>query len=131
MTHAFFKALLFLASGAVIISTHHEQDIFKMGGLRKKIPLVFWSFIVGGGTLVALPFITVGFYSKEAIIWETYAAGQTGLFWAGVCGAFLTAFYTFRLIYLVFFGQEKTQAHTLSGFSYGREIGRASCRERV
>lgn len=122
MTHAFFKALLFLASGAVIISTHHEQDIFKMGGLRKKIPLVFWSFMVGGGALVALPFITVGFYSKETIIWETYAAGQTGLFWAGVCGAFLTAFYTFRLIYLVFFGQEKTQAHTLSGFSYAMPL---------
>lgn len=118
MTHAFFKALLFLASGAVIVATHHEQDIFKMGGLRKKIPLVFWSFVVGGGALVALPFITVGFYSKEAIIWETYATGYMGLFWAGVFGAFLTAFYTFRLIWITFFGQEKTHAHSLSGISY-------------
>lgn len=118
MTHAFFKALLFLASGAVIISTHHEQNIFKMGGLRKKIPLVFWSFMVGGGALVAIPFITVGFYSKEAIIWETYATGHMWLFWAGVFGAFLTAFYTFRLIYLVFFGQEKSHAQSLSGLSY-------------
>ncbi|MCL1623180.1 NADH-quinone oxidoreductase subunit L [Moraxella sp. Tifton1] len=118
MTHAFFKALLFLASGAVIISTHHEQNIFKMGGLRKKIPLVFYSFVVGGGALVALPFVTVGFYSKEAILWETYATGHMALFWAGAFGAFLTAVYTFRLIYLVFFGQEKTQAHPLSGLSY-------------
>ena len=118
MTHAFFKALLFLASGAVIISTHHEQNIFKMGGLRKKIPLVFWSFMVGGGALVAIPFITVGFYSKEAIIWETYATGHMSLFWAGVFGAFLTAIYTFRLIYLVFFGQEKTHGEKLTGISY-------------
>lgn len=118
MTHAFFKALLFLASGAVIISTHHEQNIFKMGGLRQKIPLVFWSFVVGGGALVALPFVTVGFYSKEAIIWETFATGQMTLFWAGVFGAFLTAVYTFRLIYLVFFGQAKTHADKLTGVSY-------------
>ncbi|UNU73055.1 NADH-quinone oxidoreductase subunit L [Moraxella nasovis] len=118
MTHAFFKALLFLASGAVIISTHHEQNIFKMGGLRKKIPLVFWSFVVGGGALVALPFVTVGFYSKEAILWETYATGHMGLFYAGVFGAFLTAIYTFRLIWLTFFGQEKTHAHALKGISY-------------
>lgn len=118
MTHAFFKALLFLASGAVIVSTHHEQNIFKMGGLAKKIPLTFWSFLVGGGALVALPFVTVGFYSKEAILWETYATGQMTLFWAGVFGAFLTAVYTFRLIYLVFFGQEKTHVESLSGLSY-------------
>ncbi len=118
MTHAFFKALLFLAAGAVIVSTHHEQNIFKMGGLRKKIPLVFWSFVVGGGALVALPFITVGFYSKEAILWEAYATGHQVLFYAGVFGAFLTAVYTFRLIWLVFFGQEKTHGEKLSGISY-------------
>ncbi len=118
MTHAFFKALLFLASGAVIIATHHEQNIFKMGGLAKKIPLVFASFVVGGGALVALPFITVGFYSKEAILWETYATGHMWLFWAGVVGAFLTSVYTYRLIYWVFFGEEKTHAHKISGISY-------------
>lgn len=118
MTHAFFKALLFLASGAVIVSTHHEQNIFKMGGLRHKIPLVFWSFVVGGGALVALPFVTVGFYSKEAILWETYATGHMGLFWAGVFGAFLTSVYTFRLIYLVFFGEQKMHGESLKGISY-------------
>ncbi|MDO5650868.1 MAG: NADH-quinone oxidoreductase subunit L [Moraxella sp.] len=118
MTHAFFKALLFLASGAVIVSTHHEQNIFKMGGLRHKIPLVFWAFVIGGGALVAIPFVTVGFYSKEAILWEAFATGHKGLFYMGVFGAFLTAFYTFRLIWLTFFGQEKTHAEPLSGMSY-------------
>lgn len=118
MTHAFFKALLFLASGAVIVATHHEQNIFKMGGLAKKIPLVFWSFVVGGGALVALPFVTVGFYSKEAILWESYATGHKGLFWMGVFGAFLTSIYTYRLIYWVFFGEQKTKAHKISGISY-------------
>lgn len=118
MTHAFFKALLFLASGAVIISVHHEQNIFKMGGLWKKIPLVFASFVIGGGALVALPFITVGFYSKEAILWETYATGNQWLFYMGVFGAFLTSIYTFRMIWFTFFGEEKTHAHALSGISY-------------
>lgn len=118
MTHAFFKALLFLASGAVILAVHHEQDIFKMGGLRKKIPLVFWCYIVGGGALAAIPWVTVGFYSKEAILWETYATGHLVLFYMGVFGAFLTAIYTFRMIWIIFFGEEKTHAHKLSGVSY-------------
>lgn len=118
MTHAFFKALLFLASGAVILAVHHEQNIFKMGGLRKKIPLVFWSYIIGGGALAAIPWLTVGFYSKEAILWETYATGHQVLFYMGVFGAFLTAIYTFRMIWIIFFGEEKTHAHKLSGMSY-------------
>ena len=118
MTHAFFKALLFLSSGAVILSVHHEQNIFKMGGLRKKIPLVFWCYIVGGGALAAIPWVTVGFYSKEAILWESYATGHMVLFYMGVFGAFLTALYTFRMIWIIFFGEEKTSAHKLSGVSY-------------
>lgn len=64
MTHAFFKALLFLASGAVIVACHHEQNIFKMGGLWKKLPLAYASFIVGGAALSALPLLTAGFYSR-------------------------------------------------------------------
>ena len=68
MTHAFFKALLFLASGAVILACHHEQDIFKMGGLRKKLPIAFWSFMIGGMALCAVPVITAGFYSKDEIL---------------------------------------------------------------
>ena len=118
MTHAFFKALLFLASGAVILAVHHEQNIFKMGGLWNKIPLVFASFVVGGGALVALPFITVGFYSKEAILFESYATGHHVLFWMGVFGTFLTAIYTFRLIWLTFGGEEKTHAHKIDGWDY-------------
>jgi NADH-quinone oxidoreductase subunit L len=118
MTHAFFKALLFLSSGAVILAVHHEQNIFKIGGLRKKIPLVFWCYIVGGGALAAIPWVTVGFYSKEAILWEAYATGHQVLFYMGVFGAFLTAIYTFRMIWIVFFGEEKTKAHKLSGISY-------------
>lgn len=118
MTHAFFKALLFLASGAVIIAVHHEQNVFKMGGLRHKIPLVFWCFVIGGGALAAIPWVTVGFYSKEAILWEAYATGYQALFYMGVFGAFLTSLYTFRLIWLTFFGEEKTHAHKLSGVSY-------------
>ncbi len=118
MTHAFFKALLFLSSGAVILAVHHEQNIFKMGGLRKKIPLVFWCYIIGGGALAAIPWVTVGFYSKEAILWEAYATGHQVLFYMGVFGAFLTALYTFRMIWIIFFGEEKTHAHKLSGISY-------------
>lgn len=118
MTHAFFKALLFLSSGAVILAVHHEQDIFKMGGLRKKIPLVFWCYLIGGGALAAIPWVTVGFYSKEAILWETFATGHQVLFYMGVFGAFLTAVYTFRMIWIIFFGEEKTVAHKLTGVSY-------------
>ncbi len=118
MTHAFFKALLFLSSGAVIIACHHEQDIFKMGGLRKKIPLVYWCFLIGGGALAAIPYLTVGFFSKDEILWEAYASGHIDFLIAGLVGAFLTSIYTFRMIFIVFHGEEKTHAHELKGFSY-------------
>ena len=118
MTHAFFKALLFLASGAVILACHHEQDIRKMGGLRKKIPLAFWSFMIGGSALAAVPYLTAGFFSKDEILWQAYASGHIGLFWAGLFGAFLTSLYTFRLIFTVFFGEAKTDAHAGHGVSY-------------
>ena len=118
MTHAFFKALLFLAAGAVIIACHHEQDIFKMGGLRKKLPLVYACFLVGGGALAALPFVTAGFYSKDEILWEAYASGHMELLIAGLVGAFLTSIYTFRMIFIVFHGAEQTHAHELKGISY-------------
>lgn len=123
LTHAFFKALLFLSSGAVIIACHHEQNILKMGGLRKTIPFVYACFLVGGGALAALPFVTVGFYSKDEILWQAWAAGHPELFWAGVVGAFFTSIYTFRLIWLVFHGEEKTHAHPIHGFSYWLPLG--------
>jgi len=125
LAHAFFKALLFLSSGAVILACHHEQNIFKMGGLRKKIPFVFWCFVIGGGALAALPIVTVGFFSKDAILGAVYAQSTIAnlplyhtLYWVGVFGAFLTSIYTFRLIWVVFFGEEKTHAHAIHGVTY-------------
>ncbi|MET0356837.1 MAG: NADH-quinone oxidoreductase subunit L [Cellvibrio sp.] len=123
MTHAFFKALLFLSSGAVILACHHEQNIFKMGGLRKKIPFVYACFLVGGAALVALPWVTVGFYSKDEILLEVYAANHPELFYAGLAGAFMTALYTFRLIFVAFHGEEKTHAHAIHGWDYWLPLG--------
>ena len=104
MTHAFFKALLFLAAGSVILACHHEQDIFRMGGLRKQIPFTFWVFLIGSLALVAFPG-TSGFFSKDEILFQAWAYGQPHLFWMGLAGAFLTALYTFRLIFIAFFGE--------------------------
>ena len=107
MTHAFFKALLFLAAGSVILSLHHEQNIFAMGGLRKKIPLTFACFAIGCACLAALPF-TSGFYSKDQILIMAWQAQQgfNGIWLAGVIGALVTGIYSFRLLFLVFFGHE-------------------------
>ncbi|MEH3023532.1 MAG: NADH-quinone oxidoreductase subunit L [Pseudomonas oryzihabitans] len=118
MTHAFFKALLFLASGSVILACHHEQNIFKMGGLWKKIPLAYASFLVGGSALAALPLVTAGFYSKDEILWEAFASGHTYLLYAGLAGAFLTSIYTFRLIFITFHGQAHTEAHAGHGIAH-------------
>ncbi|WP_445937488.1 NADH-quinone oxidoreductase subunit L, partial [Pseudomonas sp.] len=118
MTHAFFKALLFLASGAVINACHHEQNIFKMGGLWKKLPLAYASFIVGGAALAALPLITAGFYSKDEILWEAFASGHQWLLYAGLTGAFLTSLYTFRLIFIAFHGEQQAEAHAGHGVAH-------------
>lgn len=118
MTHAFFKALLFLSAGAVINACHHEQNIFKMGGLRKSLPLVYACFLVGGSALAALPLVTSGFYSKDAILWQVEASGQSALLWAGLVGAFLTSLYTFRLIFIAFHGKEQTKAHAGHGLAH-------------
>src|SRR5690349_2842133 len=111
MTHAFFKALLFLAAGVVIQAMHHEQDMFHMGGLRLKLPLAFWSFVIGGSALAGLPLVTAGFFSKDLILWQAWAGpnGNGGFWIAGLLGATLTSFYTYRLILLVFYGPEKLQ----------------------
>jgi len=118
MTHAFFKALLFLSSGAVIIACHHEQNIFKMGGLWKKIPFVYACFLIGGSALVALPWFTVGFYSKDEILWQAFTTHHPELFYAGLLGAFMTAIYTFRLIFVAFHGEAKTEVHAIHGVDY-------------
>jgi len=111
MTHAFFKALLFLAAGVVIQAMHHEQNIFRMRGLRFELPLAFWSFLIGGSALAGLPLITAGFFSKDLILWQAWAGPNgNGLFWiAGLLGATLTSFYTYRMILLVFYGPEKLE----------------------
>jgi NADH-quinone oxidoreductase subunit L len=117
MIHAFFKALLFLAAGVVILVLNEEHDIFKMGGLRKKMPVVFMTFLIGSASLSALPLITAGFYSKDAILWYSISSGTGSvLLWiAGITGAFLTALYSFRMIFLTFFGETKTQPAFLPG----------------
>ena len=110
MTHAFFKALLFLASGSVILALHHEQDIFKMGGLWKKLPIPFWSMAIGSAALVALPF-TSGFASKDAILLTAYENGGW-LYWGGgALAAGMTALYTTRMMIVTFFGETKTEPH--------------------
>lgn len=110
MTHAFFKALLFLGSGAIIHYLHHEHDIFKMGGLRRKMPVTFWSFMIGSAALAALP-MTSGFFSKDQILLQAYQLPDAGpwLWLGGLLGALLTAVYSFRLVFTVFFGEAKTQ----------------------
>ena len=114
MTHAFFKALLFLSAGSVILALHHEQDIFKMGGLRTKLPVPFYSMAIGSLGLVAFP-LTSGFFSKDAILltaWEN--AGW--LFWGGgLLAAALTALYTTRMMVVTFFGETRTEPHDNSG----------------
>lgn len=118
MIHAFFKALLFLASGSVILACHHEQNIFKMGGLRKQIPLAYAAFIIGGAALSALPIVTAGFYSKDAILSAALLNGHQSLWLAGLVGALLTSLYTFRLIFIAFHGKPSLQAEPGRGIAH-------------
>jgi len=114
MTHAFFKALLFLAAGSVIIAMHHEQDIRRMGGLRKYLPITWLTSLIGTLSLIGFPGFS-GFFSKDALIeavghadgpWATYA------WWCLLIGVFVTALYSFRMYFLVFHGQERMDADT-------------------
>jgi len=118
VTHAFFKALLFLGAGVIIEALNDEHSIFRMGGLRKELPVAFWTFLIGGGALAGLPFITAGFYSKDLIIWGAWSAaqGQPGFWMVGVLGALLTSLYTFRLIFRVFFGPIQTPVSKRPGY---------------
>jgi NADH-quinone oxidoreductase subunit L len=118
MTHAFFKALLFLAAG-VVIHAVHEQDLYRMGGLRSDLRLAFWSFVIGGSALAGLPLITAGFFSKDLILWQSWA-GPNGSAWfwiAGMTGAMLTSLYTFRLIALAFYGPQQAHIQAESGLA--------------
>ncbi|HUH88788.1 MAG TPA: NADH-quinone oxidoreductase subunit L [Pusillimonas sp.] len=113
MTHAFFKALLFLAAGSVIIGMHHDQDIRNMGGLRKYMPITWITFLLGTLALAGTPFFS-GFYSKEHIIEAAGAAnvwGATFAYYATLIGVFVTSLYSFRVYFLVFHGKERFDAH--------------------
>ena len=105
-THAFFKALLFLGSGAVIHALHGEQDLRYMGGLKKDLPITFWTFLIGTLAIAGVPLLS-GFFSKDEILWKTFEHGHTVLWVLAVITAFLTATYMFRLLYMAFFGERR------------------------
>jgi len=118
MTHAFFKALLFLAAGAVIIAMHHEQDMRKMGGLRHRMPVTYWTALIGALALIGTPFFS-GFYSKDALIDAVHASQRYGAgyaYWCVLLGVFVTALYTFRMIFLTFHGPERLDHHAQEHF---------------
>src|SRR5512147_2552429 len=120
ITHAFFKALLFLGSGSVIhgmehgvlhTGNHHvdPQDMFNMGGLRKKMPITFWTFLIGGFALSGFPVVTAGFWSKDEILADAFAHGHWAVFGTLAVAAFMTAFYTMSQITLTFLGEPRTK----------------------
>ncbi|MGO9039217.1 MAG: NADH-quinone oxidoreductase subunit L [Steroidobacteraceae bacterium] len=114
MTHAFFKALLFLAAGSVIIAMHHEQDMRRMGGLKRYLPVTYWTFLVGSLALIGFPG-TSGFFSKDLLIDAVHASSLAGSGYAYVClvtGIFVTALYTFRMFFMTFHGEERMDQHT-------------------
>jgi len=106
MTHAFFKALLFLGAGSVIHALHNEQDIQNMGGLKASLPVTYWTFLTGAIAIAGI-FPFSGFFSKDEILWKTFAGGQWGLWLMGLAGALMTAFYMFRLVTLTFTGEHR------------------------
>ncbi len=114
MTHAIFKALLFLAAGSVIIAMHHEQDMRRMGGLKKYLPVTYWTALVGSLALICFPGLS-GFFSKDIII-EALRHSQTEgsgyAYWCALIGVFVTALYSFRLVFMTFHGKERMDEHT-------------------
>ena len=113
-THAFFKALLFLGAGSVIHAMHHEQDMRHMGGLRKHLPITYWTAVVGSLALAGIPPFA-GFYSKDAIIEAVQASNALGssyALFAVMAGVFITAFYSFRMLFMTFHGKERMDHHT-------------------
>ena len=112
LTHGAFKALLFLGCGSVIIALHHEQDMRRMGGLKDKLPITYWTFVVGSLALAGFP-LTAGFFSKDEILVSAWASGELGRVLAvlGLLTALLTAFYSFRLVFVVFWGASHVDPH--------------------
>jgi NADH-quinone oxidoreductase subunit L len=113
-THAFFKALLFLGSGAVIHALHGEQDIRNMGGLRKELPITFWTFVIGAVAIAGIPPLA-GFFSKDEILFETFVEGHQILWVIGALTALLTATYMFRLVFLTFWGERPPSPSASAG----------------
>jgi NADH-quinone oxidoreductase subunit L len=111
MTHAFFKALLFLGSGSVIMAMHHEQDMMKMGGLRKHLPWTYRTMLVGTIAIAGIPPFA-GFFSKDEILWKAWSNGHPIIWFLLWCSAGMTAFYMFRLLFLTFWGEERMDDHT-------------------
>jgi len=114
-THAFFKALLFLGAGSVIVALHHEQDMRNMGGLRKYMPITYWTAFIGTLALIGFPGSS-GFFSKDSIIEAVHHSNLPAAefaYWLVLAGVFVTAFYSFRLLFLVFHGESRMDAHTL------------------
>ena len=117
-THAFFKALLFLGSGAVIHALHGEQDIRNMGGLKKELPITYWTFLIGAIAIAGVPPLA-GFFSKDEILFETFVEGHTVLWTVGALTALLTATYMFRLVFLTFHGERRQDAPRGGGRTHG------------
>src|SRR3989441_3675274 len=109
-THAFFKALLFLGSGAVIHALAGEQDIRRMGGLKNDLPITYWTFVIGGLAIAGVPGLA-GFFSKDEILYETCAHGKIVLWVIGILTSMLTALYMFRLVFLTFWGERRMEEH--------------------
>jgi NADH-quinone oxidoreductase subunit L len=125
LTHACFKALLFLVAGALMFSLHHEQDLLKMGGLRRDLPFVFWAAVIGAASLAGLPFITAGFFSKDQILLQAWVSPNGGLWLltAGLLGSVLTALYSFRVVFLAFFGDKQTEITRAPGWRMTTPLG--------
>jgi NADH-quinone oxidoreductase subunit L len=117
-THAFFKACLFLGSGAVIHALHGEQDIRNMGGLRKSLPITFYTFVIASLAIAGVPLLA-GFFSKDEILFETFVEGHTILWLIGALTSLLTATYMFRLVYLTFAGERRHDATAAADHGHG------------
>ena len=124
-THAFFKALLFLGSGAVIHALHGEQDIRNMGGLKRYLPITYWTFLIGSLAIAGVPFLS-GFFSKDEILFETFAAGHWILWMIGAVTSLLTATYMFRLVFLTFHGERRHDAPSHARTPHRRTVAPTS-----
>jgi NADH-quinone oxidoreductase subunit L len=118
MTHAFFKALLFLGSGSVILAVHHEQDMRKMGALKNKLPITYITMLLGTMAISGIPFFS-GFFSKDEILWYAFSShfGSVWFWGIGFLTAGLTAFYMFRMVYLTFHGESRLEKHVAENVS--------------